>query len=112
MDNVSDMPHGDPVVLTADRNLFLDEIVLAYESLTGEHQVVLKLVVEGLTYAEVASFLGVPVGTVMSRLSRARQAIGAKHGEHDISGARRLCPGSRTSTTSTDQIESARCFQS
>jgi len=43
-------------------------------ALSPDHQAVLLLVgVEGMAYADVAQVLGVPVGTVMSRLSRARE---------------------------------------
>jgi RNA polymerase sigma-70 factor, ECF subfamily len=48
----------------------------ALEGLQNEHRTVLLLgVVEGLTCHEIAEVLSVPVGTVMSRLSRARQAM-------------------------------------
>ncbi len=48
----------------------------ALETLTEEHRTVLLLgVVEGFTCQEIAEILSVPLGTVMSRLSRARQAL-------------------------------------
>ncbi len=44
--------------------------------LSAEHREVLMLVgVEEMKYEEVARTLGVPVGTVMSRLSRARERL-------------------------------------
>jgi RNA polymerase sigma-70 factor (ECF subfamily) len=38
----------------------------------GQRHVVTLVDLEGFSYAEVASILGIPVGTVMSRLARAR----------------------------------------
>ncbi len=51
----------------------------AFAGLTPEHQAVLALrVVEEMSYEEIARTLGVPVGTVMSRLSRARADLRAR----------------------------------
>jgi RNA polymerase sigma-70 factor (ECF subfamily) len=48
----------------------------AFESLSDEHRAVLALRVgSDLSYAEIATALDVPVGTVMSRLARAREAL-------------------------------------
>ncbi len=50
----------------------------ALEKLPIAHREVLLLCeVEEMSYQEIAAALGVPVGTVMSRLSRARQALRA-----------------------------------
>ena len=52
------------------------DLLLAFDRLTPEHREVLLLVsVEGLEYRAVADIVGVPIGTVMSRLSRARDAL-------------------------------------
>jgi RNA polymerase sigma-70 factor (ECF subfamily) len=53
-----------------------------------EHRTVLLLaIVEGFTCRETADILSVPIGTVMSRLSRARQEFRAQL----EGGARKLC---------------------
>jgi RNA polymerase sigma factor (sigma-70 family) len=52
------------------------EVERAVSRLSEEHRVVLALRVEAdLPYAAIAEALGVPVGTVMSRLARAREAL-------------------------------------
>lgn len=51
-------------------------LVRALRSLSEDHQAVVALVdVDGLTYAEAAELLDVPIGTVMSRLHRARRRL-------------------------------------
>lgn len=48
----------------------------AIDDLTPEHREVLLLWgVEGLRYRQIADVLGVPIGTVMSRLHRARKTL-------------------------------------
>ena len=44
----------------------------------GQRQVVTLVDLEGFTYAEVGEILEVPLGTVMSRLCRAREALRAR----------------------------------
>ncbi len=53
-----------------------DEVIRAINSLPDEFRETLVLSdMEGLAYAEIAEVTGVPVGTVKSRLFRARQAL-------------------------------------
>lgn len=42
-----------------------------------QREILLLVVLEEMTYAEVAATLGIPLGTVMSRLSRARERLRA-----------------------------------
>jgi RNA polymerase sigma-70 factor (ECF subfamily) len=54
----------------------------AMAKLPGEQRVVMTLVcVEGQTYKEAAEILSVPIGTVMSRLARARLALARELGQ-------------------------------
>ena len=53
-----------------------DEIVRALDALPAEQRSVVLLVsIEDMSYAEAAQALGIPVGTVMSRLSRGRERL-------------------------------------
>lgn len=62
----------------APARLDLDDALRAMQALPEERRVVLALVaIEGLSYAEVANVLELPVGTVMSRLARGREQLRA-----------------------------------
>ena len=59
--------------------LLYRQVIVAVEALPPAQRVVMLLVgVEGFSYREAGDVLGVPIGTVMSRLSRARVAIGER----------------------------------
>ena len=83
LDEAQDTPH-DPMPRLA---LQLD-LERALSHLTPQAREVLLLIgMEQFSYGEAAQMLGVPVGTVMSRLSRAREQL------------RRLMEGERPVTT-------------
>jgi RNA polymerase sigma-70 factor (ECF subfamily) len=63
---------------THERHLMVRDAIRALGSLPEDQQAVLALVsIEGLSYGEASKVLNVPIGTVMSRLARARRAIAA-----------------------------------
>lgn len=66
------------------------ELLQALDRLPEEQKSVLLLAtVEGLSYAETASVLDIPLGTVMSRLSRARERLLKEmDGQHGATVAR------------------------
>ena len=62
----------------------LGEMSRAIDQLPGDQREALLLVVlEGSTYEEAATILGIPIGTLMSRLGRARAALRVLTGAND-----------------------------
>lgn len=75
IDTAVDLAGEDGRNVTETR-LALTDISRAISKLPEEQQVLIALVcVDGLSYKEAADTLQVPIGTVMSRLARARQAL-------------------------------------
>jgi RNA polymerase sigma-70 factor (ECF subfamily) len=73
--------NGDLGVSTADglSRLEFERASSALSGLPEEQRSVLLLVaVEGHSYAEVAGILDIPIGTVMSRVARARRSLADK----------------------------------
>jgi len=62
----------------ANQNIQMEfkDVDIAMNTLSSEHKEILIMVcIKGMQYAEVANKLDIPVGTVRSRLSRARHAL-------------------------------------
>ena len=67
---------SDEPVRRVEARLTLAEVRRAVDRLTPDQRAALLLVtVEGLSYKEAAEVVDVPVGTIMSRLARARIAL-------------------------------------
>jgi len=75
-------------VRAADSSLLLSRTREALTELPTEQRVVVALVlIEGLSYREAAAILDVPLGTVTSRLARARDALAVRVLGEDAMGA-------------------------
>ena len=68
-------PTSDPEALL----LHTDDVALVKRAMSNLpsrfHELLVLRELEGLSYREVADVIGIPIGTVMSGLSRARQAL-------------------------------------
>ncbi len=72
----SEVIAGDHPAAALDRDLARTSVRQALEQLGPEfREVIILRELEGLSYKEISDVVGVPVGTVMSRLSRARQRL-------------------------------------
>jgi RNA polymerase sigma-70 factor, ECF subfamily len=75
-DIAEDRLGSDEPVRRVEARLALDEVRRAVDHLPSDQRIALLLVtVEGLSYKEAAEVVQVPVGTIMSRLARARIAL-------------------------------------
>jgi RNA polymerase sigma-70 factor (ECF subfamily) len=73
LDELVEPPHavGDPEQAAVSR-----DVLAALDTLPDDQRAVILLIaVEDLSYADAARTLGVPIGTVMSRLSRGRERL-------------------------------------
>jgi RNA polymerase sigma-70 factor, ECF subfamily len=74
---MTDDPEADVAVPASQpASTEMREVLRGLRGIPDEQRIVLLLVtVEGFRYDEVAKMLGIPIGTVMSRLSRARDRL-------------------------------------
>jgi RNA polymerase sigma-70 factor (ECF subfamily) len=67
---------GENAELALSRKLLVSEVRAAVDSLPAPwREIVAMRDLEDLSYAQIAAVLGCPIGTVMSRLARARRAL-------------------------------------
>ncbi len=86
IDDTHDLASKEGAAVPENR-LMLDATAKAIATLPDDQREVLVLVcVEDLAYREVAEMLGVPIGTVMSRLARARKKLSEELGINEDEG--------------------------
>lgn len=89
LDNLANDPHEVYI-----RKLEREEVRAAIESLSRSHREIIVLRdIEGFSYQQIASILGCPAGTVMSRLGRAREKLRRLLATWDAAAATRAVRG-------------------
>jgi RNA polymerase sigma-70 factor (ECF subfamily) len=82
IDEAHEPPSRSPEEVVADTRLG-EAVRGALDTLPADYRMVVLLsMVEGYTYKEIASIMSCPIGTVMSRLFRARQVLQASLASH------------------------------
>ena len=90
-DNQADVS-PDPEAL-AIQHQTVEQVRCALETLPTDFREVLVLrELEGLSYKEIAAIIGIPIGTVMSRLARGRERLAGVLTTSDTSGGQRGLP--------------------
>ena len=75
----AEMETPDDITVTQE---FIDRIALGMEKLSAKHREILTLRnIKNLSYEEIADILAISVGTVKSRIARARESLRSKLGE-------------------------------
>jgi len=70
---------------SAEANIFASEVFTKVMGLPeAQRETVLLVYVEGFTYREAAGMLGIPIGTVMSRLAAARRKLADFQSETNV----------------------------
>lgn len=84
--SIDDLPLEPGVAEEQEQNLHVKDVMDGINRLPEDHRAVILLVgVEDLSYEEAARVLDVPIGTVMSRLSRARERLrGLLNGDSQV----------------------------
>lgn len=75
-EDITELSDDFALSVPADDRADFRDLVAAMTTLNVEHRQILLLVgLEGLNYREIADELAIPLGTVMSRLARAREKL-------------------------------------
>lgn len=85
VEDVSHQLRGEDGEASVMARLTLRDVKEAMEALPDDQRLALLLVaVEGFSYAEAAETLDIPIGTVLSRVSRARRTLAVQFGDDPV----------------------------